>query len=114
MYVLVEGQEVSRTECWEGGSFESGGVSWWTWDEGCGERPQTVYSEWDRLLQGFGCLSCCSGLMLILVSMWKLISGVFFLLRGGRGAARLMPGEENSIEDEDEFADIERLLDGFE
>ena len=35
MFILIEGDEVTSTECWEGGSFEYSGITWWTWDEGC-------------------------------------------------------------------------------
>ena len=84
MFVLIEGDEVTSTECWEGGSFEYSGITWWTWDEGCGESSDTVYSWWDETLANCGCLFCCSGLIMVLASSWKLVSGVFVVLIGAR------------------------------
>ena len=114
MFVIIEGDEVTNTECWESGSFEYGGVTWWTWDEGCGETSDTVYSSWDETLANCGCLFCCSGLIMVVASSWKLFSGVIAVLIGKTESVQLVTVEENTIAVEDEFEDLERELDGFE
>lgn len=114
MFVIIEGDEVTNTECWESGSFEYSGVTWWTWDEGCGETSDTVYSSWDETLANCGCLFCCSGLIMVVASSWKLVSGVIAVLIGKTESVQLVTVEENPIAVEDEFEDLERELDGFE
>ena len=110
MFVLIEGEEVTSTECWEGGSFEYSGITWWTWDEGCGESSDTVYSWWDETLANCGCLFCCSGLIMVLASSWKLVSGVFVILIGKNESVQLVTVEEHPVGMKDEFEDLERDL----
>jgi len=68
--------------------------------------------------EGLGARACCLGICLSLVSGWLLLSGFLGLIFGKKSEGDVdvnfvTPPSEPPAE-EDEFADLERELDGFE